>query len=61
VDQDAFNLVCLLDLDANSDGVDTRLDKDSLVLVTRNRQRSEKNLWRRLGFDLWDIVPLGSL
>ena len=36
VDQDVFDLVCLLDSDADADAVDTGLDEDTLVLVTRD-------------------------
>lgn len=32
-----LNLVCLLDLDANPDGIDAGLDKNPLVFVSRNR------------------------
>lgn len=36
MDEDVLNLVCLLDLDADADAVDARLDQDSLVLVPGN-------------------------
>jgi hypothetical protein len=39
VDQDVFDLVCLLDPDADADAVDTGLDEDTLVLVTGDSQR----------------------
>jgi hypothetical protein len=45
VDKDMLNLIGLLDLDADSDGVYARLDKDALVLVARNRQRLKEYLW----------------
>jgi len=34
-----FDLVCLLDFDADPDTVYARLDEDPLVLVSRNSQR----------------------
>lgn len=61
VDENVLNLVCLLDLDADADRVDARLDEDALVFVARNRQRSEEDFGRGAGLDLGDIVPLGRL
>ena len=43
--QDILNLVSLLNLDADADAIDARLDEDSLVFVARNRQRRQKDLW----------------
>lgn len=59
--QDVLDLVGLLDLDANAYTVDTGLDEDSLVLVTRNRQGCKQHFRGSPGFDLGDIVPFGGL
>lgn len=56
-----FNLIGLLDLDADADRVDAGLDQDTLVLVARDGQRREQNLGGRLGFDLGDIMSLCRL
>lgn len=61
MDEQVLNLIGLLDLDADADGVDARLDQDSLVLVTGNGQGREQHLGRGLSFDLGDIVTLGGL
>lgn len=45
----------------DSDTVDARFDQDSLVFVSRNRQRGEESLGRRSRFNLWNIVSLGRL
>lgn len=39
MNQDGLDLVGLLDLDADANTVDARLDEDLLVLVARNDQR----------------------
>jgi hypothetical protein len=46
VAQDALNLICLLDFDAKTDGVDGGLYEDAFVLVTRNSHRVQENLER---------------
>lgn len=61
VDQDMLNLIGLLDLDADTDGVDAGLNQDTLVLVARNGQGLQQDLGRRLGLNLWNIVSLGGL
>ena len=61
VDQDVFDLVCLLDPDADADAVDTGLDEDTLVLIAGDGQRVQEDFGRGLGFDLWDIMAFGSL
>lgn len=61
VDQDMLNLVGLLDLNTDTDGVDAGLDQDTLVLVARNGQGLQKDLGGRLGLNLWNIVSLGRL
>lgn len=38
VNQDVFNLVGLLDLDADAHGVDRRLDQDALVFIAGDGQ-----------------------
>lgn len=61
MDEQVLNLVGLLDLDADADRVDARLDQDSLVFVAGNGQGREQHLGGGLSFDLGDIVALGSL
>lgn len=61
VDEQVLNLVGLLDLDADADRVDARLDQDSLVLVAGNGQGREQHLGGGLGLDLGDIVALSGL
>lgn len=39
VTKNAFNFVCLFDLDTESDGIDGGLDQDTLIFVARYRQR----------------------
>lgn len=56
-----FNLICLLDLDANAHTVYAGLNQDSLVLIPRNRQGIQQNFRGSLRFDLRDVVPLGCL
>ena len=56
-----LNLVCLLNLDANPDAVNTWLDQDSFILVPRNSQWIQEYLRGGLRFDFWNIVPFGSL
>lgn len=61
MDQNTLDLVGLLDLNADANAVDARLDEDLLVLVARNDQRGQQDLGRRLGLDLGDIVSFGRL
>jgi hypothetical protein len=61
VDQDVFDLVGLLDLDADTDAVDAGLDKDAFIVVSRDGQGVEQGLGGCGGLDLWDVVPLGDL
>lgn len=61
VDKDLFNLVGLLDFDADADAVDAGLDKDTLVLVARNRQGSQEDLGGGAGLYFRDIVSLRRL
>lgn len=61
VHEDGFDLIGLLDLDADADRVDAGLNQHPLVLVTRNDKGRQDDLGRRLGFDLGDVVPLGGL
>lgn len=61
VDQNVLNLIGLLDLDADTNTVYTWLYKDSLVLISRNRQWVQQNLWGSLGLNLWNIVSFGGL
>lgn len=56
-----LNLVGLLDLDADANRIDTGLDQDTLVLVSRNCQWLQEDLWGCLCLNLRDIVSLGSL
>lgn len=59
--QDILNFVGLLDLDADADGVDARLNQNALVLITRNVEGREQDLGRSLGLNLRDIVSLCCL
>lgn len=59
--ENVLDLVCLFNLKADADGVDGRLDQDTLVLVASNRQWREENLRGGLGFNLGDIVAFGCL
>ncbi len=59
--QNVLNLVGLLDLDANSNAVDTGLDEHPLILVPSHRQRIQDHFGGCLGLDLRDIVPLRYL
>jgi len=61
VNQDVLYFVCLFDLDANADAVDTRLDKDTLILVASNCQGGQQNLRRGARFNLGDIVSFRCL
>jgi hypothetical protein len=61
MDQDMLNLIGLLDLDADTDGVDAGLNQDTLVLVARNGQGLQQDLGGCLGLDLWDVMSLGGL
>jgi hypothetical protein len=61
VDQNVLDLVCLLDLDTDSDRVDARLDQDSLILIARNGQRSKEDLGGCSRFDFGDIMPFRVL
>lgn len=61
VNQDALDLVGLLDADADADAVHARLDEHALILVPRHRQRVQQYLRRRLRLDLRHVVPLRRL
>lgn len=61
VDQNVFDLVCLFYPDADTDTVDTWLDKDLLIFVAGNVQRVQQELGRATGFDLGDIVSFSGL
>ena len=56
VDQNVFDLICLLDLDAYAHAVDAGLDEDALVLVARNGEGVQDYFGRRRGFDFGHIV-----
>jgi hypothetical protein len=43
MDQYMLDFVGLLDLDADTDGVDARLDQDTFILVSRNSQGLEED------------------
>jgi hypothetical protein len=43
MDKDILDLVCLLDLDADADAVDARLNEDLLVLISGDGQRIQKD------------------
>ena len=61
MDQNMLNFIRLLDLDAYAHAVDAWLDKDPLILVSRNGERIQKNFRRCLRFNLRNIVPFGRL
>lgn len=61
VHQDILDLVGLLDLDAYADAVDRGLDEHALILVPRDRQGREQDLWRRLRLYFGDIVSFSGL
>jgi hypothetical protein len=61
VNQNVFNLIGLLDSDADTDAVDTGFDKDTLILVARDGQGVQEDFGRGLGFDFGDIVAFGCL
>lgn len=61
VHQDMLNLIRLLDLDADADGVDARLDEDPFVLVPGHRERVQQHLRRLPGLDLGHIMAFGRL
>lgn len=56
-----LNLISLLDFDANADTVDTGLDQNSFILISRHSQRIQKDLRGGLRFNFWDIVPFRRL
>lgn len=43
--QDVLDLISLLDLEADAHTIDAGLDEDAFVLVARNRQRRQEDLW----------------
>lgn len=59
--KDVLDLVCLFDLDADAYGVDGWLDKNTLVLVTRDSERSQQDFRARPGLDFGHIVTFGGL
>jgi hypothetical protein len=61
VDQDVFDLICLLDLDAYAHTVDTGLNVYTLMLVSRYGKRVQDDFGRAGSFDLWNIVAFGGL
>ena len=61
VDQNVFDLICLLNLDAYAHAVDAGLDEDALVLVTRDGKRVQNYFGRRCGFDFGHIVSFRGL
>lgn len=56
-----FDLISLLDLDADAYAVDTRLDEHALVLIAGNGQGVQEDFGRGLGLDLGDVMSLGGL
>jgi hypothetical protein len=61
VDQDVFDLVCLLDLNAYAHAVDARLNQDSFILIARYGEGVQNHFRRRRGFDLGNVVSFGGL
>ena len=61
VNKNALDLVGLLDADADANAVDAGLDEDALIFIPGHGQGVQQDLRGGLGFDLRDIVALGSL
>ena len=61
MDQDVFDLVCLLNPNADADTVHTGLDEHLLVLVSRDCEGVEDEFGGGLGLDLGDVMPFGGL
>ena len=61
VDQNMFDLIRLLDLDAYPHAVDTWFDVHPLILVSRYGERVEDDFWGARGFDFRDIVSFRGL
>lgn len=61
VHQDMLNLIRLLDLDADADRVDARLDEHSFILVPGHCQRVQQHLRRLPGLDLGHVMAFGRL
>lgn len=61
VDQDVFNLICLLDLDAYAHTVDTGLDVHAFLGVPRHGERVQDDFGRARSLDLGDIVAFRGL
>ena len=56
-----LNLIGLLDLDADADAVDRRLDQHLLVLITRYHQWVQQHFGRRLSLYLGYVMAFGGL
>lgn len=56
-----FDFVCLLDLDADADAVDTRLDENLFIFISRHCERIQQDFWRAGSFYLGYIVPFCCL
>jgi len=61
VDEDILDLVCLLDLDGDTDRVDGRLDEHPLMLVAGDGERVQQHLRGFAGFDLGNVVAFRCL
>lgn len=56
-----FDLICLFYPDADTDTVDTWLDKDLLIFVAGDVERVQQELGGATGFNLGDIVSFRGL
>jgi hypothetical protein len=56
-----LNLICLLDLDADPNTIDTRLDKNPFILVSRNCKRIQKDFRGGVRFYFRNVMSLGCL
>jgi hypothetical protein len=56
-----LDFVCLLDLNADSDTVDARLNQDSLIFVSRYSQRVQQDFRGCLRFNFWHVMTFRCL
>lgn len=61
VTEDFLNFVRLFDRDANSHGIDARLDQYAFFLVARNDHGCQNELFTTFHFDLGLVMPLDYL
>ena len=61
MDKDMFDFIRLLYTDAHTNTVNTGLDKDFLILVTRNGQGIEEEFGGRGSLDFRHVMSFGGL